>query len=83
MPSSPPQTPPSPAGTVLGKHSPLGQLPGLLFKGQGEALRQRELGAWAQGGGHSRAIVQQLGQHRLQLHSDHPLPTPLPPCSPT
>lgn len=48
------------AAAVLGEYSPWGQLPGLLFESQGEAPGQRELGAGAGGGGHTRAIVKQL-----------------------
>lgn len=48
------------AAAVLGEYSPWGQLPGLLFESQGEAPGQRELGAGAGSGGHTRAIVKQL-----------------------
>lgn len=58
---------PSPAGTVPGEHSPRRKLPGLLFKGQGQPPRQRDLGAGARSRGHTHAIVQQLGQCRLRL----------------
>lgn len=67
---------PSPAGTVPGEHSPWGKLPGLLFRGQGEAPQQRALGAGARSRGHTRAIVQQLGWYRLQLYSDHHFSAP-------
>lgn len=73
LPSTPPHPRPplpSPAGAVPGQHSPWGKLPGLLLKGQGLAPRQRHLGTGARGGRHTCAVVQQLGQRRLQLDSD-------------
>lgn len=76
-PPPPPRPRPSPAGAVPGEHGPGGQLLGPLFRGQGEAPGQRELGAGTRGRGHTGAIVQQLGQRGLQLHSGHGLsPTP-------
>lgn len=79
---SPPQPRPwpSPAGAVLGEHSPRGQLLGLLFRGQGEAPGQRELGTGTRGRGHTGAIVQQLGQGGFPLHSDHGLSRTPPPA---
>lgn len=63
-----PHSRPSPVGAVLGEQSPWGQLSVLLFKSQGEAPGQRELGAGALGRGHTRAVVQQLRQGRFELH---------------
>lgn len=79
----PPRSPhphcqPSPVGAVLGEQSPWGQLSVLLFKSQGEAPGQRELGAGALSRGHTRAVVQQLRQGRFELHVTT---TPAPPTS--